>query len=180
MTQMGANSMGPHSMMSMAPLPPIGPHAIFSPPMSMPMAYPTQRKMPSVVMPYYSRSESRSGGSRSSGLNRSKKRYRRKRRKPKKYDKSVEHNSDNEFSGSGSAEQNFRRTKIKKRRQVLTPVVSYVTKDGYVVYQKKIKKDRAKEWLEMTNKKESKEMFTSAEERQFQKMLKYKKKKRHQ
>lgn len=37
----------------------------------------------------------------------------------------------------------------KKRHQVLTPVVSYVTKDGYVIYQKKIKKDLAKDWLDM-------------------------------
>lgn len=165
MTQMGAlPQMGPMGSHSMAPLPPLAPQSMFPPPM--PMAYPMQRKMPSVVMPYYSRS-----------ANRPEKRYRRKHRKHKRYDESYE--TDNEFSESGSAEPNFRRSRSKKRRQVLTPVVSYVTKDGYVVYQKKIKKDKAKEWLELSKKnKESKEMFTSAEEKQFQKMLKYKKKKK--
>lgn len=41
----------------------------------------------------------------------------------------------------------------KKKRQVLTPVISYVTRNGRVVYQKKIKRENVGDWLEIGNRK---------------------------
>ncbi|KAF9408750.1 hypothetical protein HW555_011667 [Spodoptera exigua] len=70
---------------------------------------------------------------------------------------SLEESRQTSEKGDGSCSESaeFRsknklRSKKKRKHEVLTPVVSYVTKDGYVVYQKKIKKDKAKDWLEMT------------------------------
>ncbi|KOB78078.1 Uncharacterized protein OBRU01_03027 [Operophtera brumata] len=115
-----------------------------------PMHYPMQQKMPMVVMPYYSKS-----------ADKGRKQTKRKKRKPKKIrfdDSSCE---EDDSSSSASGEFNVRAKPKSKRRQVLTPVVSYVTKDGYVVYQKKIKKDRARDWLEMGKRaRESKERQT--------------------
>ncbi|KAJ0177543.1 hypothetical protein K1T71_006416 [Dendrolimus kikuchii] len=105
-------------------------------PMSMPFAV-QQPRVPLVVMPYHSKKRNQA------------KRIRKKRKRPsKKYiydDSSSESDSD-----SSSGDFDFRaKSKRGKKRQVLTPVVSYVTKDGYVVYQKKIKREKARDWLEM-------------------------------
>lgn len=48
----------------------------------------------------------------------------------------------------------------------MTPVISYVTKDGYVVYQKKVKKDKAKDWLELGKQTPSRLMEGSEEKSQ--------------
>ena len=113
-------------------------------PMPMPMAFPMNGgRLPMVVMPHRSRKAEKS---------------RRKSRKSKRKRINMD-SSSSEGSCSESAEyRRSNRNKVrsssrngkKREREVLTPVVSYVTKDGYVVYQKKIKKDKARDWLEMT------------------------------
>lgn len=144
-------------MPSMAPLPPMPPQPFLPGGMggAIPMHYPMQQKMPMVVMPYYSKSADKDQN-----------KIKRKKRRPKKihYDDSS---SDYDDSGSASDEFNLRAKHKTKRRQVLTPVVSYVTKDGYVVYQKKIKKDKARDWLEMSKRaKESQEMDDREDDRE--------------
>lgn len=37
----------------------------------------------------------------------------------------------------------------KDKKELLTPVLQYVTKDGYVIFEKKISKGEAKDWLKM-------------------------------
>ncbi|KAJ8718762.1 hypothetical protein PYW07_016318 [Mythimna separata] len=110
-------------------------------PMHMPMTLPMNGgRLPMVVMPHHSKKADK---------------HRRKRRKPKRKRVNMESSSS---EGSCSESVDYRRSRNKvasssrnsKRREVLTPVVSYVTKDGYVVFQKKIKKERARDWLEMT------------------------------
>ncbi|XP_052749544.1 WW domain-binding protein 11-like [Galleria mellonella] len=39
------------------------------------------------------------------------------------------------------------RRKKHARKDLLTPILQYVTKDGYVIFEKKITKDEAKDWL---------------------------------
>ncbi|XP_063540078.1 uncharacterized protein LOC134749101 [Cydia strobilella] len=117
-------------------------------PMQMPIVGPPQ--LPSVVMPYHSRTADKFR-ERPRKSKRSKKP--KKKQKKKRYESESGSSSSDDsrsMSGSESLEINFTsRAKDKRRREVLTPVVSYVTNDGYVVYQKKIKKDRAKDWLEL-------------------------------
>jgi hypothetical protein len=114
-------------------------------PMHLPGPIPIpQPKLPVVVMPYYSKNKKGSA------------KKHKKRRRLKIYSDSSSSDSGSSDSSS-SAEFKYRATKREKsfrsgknrRRQVLTPVVSYVTKEGYVVYQKKIKKDKAKDWLQI-------------------------------
>lgn len=128
--------------------------------MGMPMSLGMpQQKLPIVVMPYYKDKKTSVS---------SKKRH-QKRRHKKKYCSDSESSDDSSSDTSSSSELTLRRSNGRaRRRQVLTPVVSYVTKDGYVVYQKKIKKDRAKDWLQMGKKSQdeipdeaSEEYFTS-------------------
>ncbi|XP_063826964.1 uncharacterized protein LOC135076426 [Ostrinia nubilalis] len=103
-------------------------------PMPMPMPLPLpQPRLPVVVMPYYSKAKKR----------RPAKRY-RKRRPRRKYVSSSCESSDTDVSSSSDID--FRASQ-RRSRQVLTPVVSYMTKNGYVVYQKKIKNEKAKDWL---------------------------------
>ncbi|KAJ8724680.1 hypothetical protein PYW08_016154 [Mythimna loreyi] len=110
-------------------------------PMQMPMPLPMNGgRLPMVIMPHHSKKADRP---------------RRKKRKPKRKRINME-SSSSEDSCSESVDYRRSRNKVKSslrksnKREVLTPVVSYVTKDGYVVYQKKIKKDKARDWLEMT------------------------------
>ncbi|XP_045485257.1 protein FAM133-like [Pieris rapae] len=69
----------------------------------------------------------------------------------KKFRDSSSSSSSSE-STSSSREYALRSKKKQKRtkkRQVLTPVISYVTRNGDVVYQKKVKKDKAGDWLDL-------------------------------
>ncbi|XP_073953032.1 uncharacterized protein [Choristoneura fumiferana] len=141
----------PRSMQSMPmppmgmpgmPMPPMPPMGMPGMPMGLPMNMMQQQRMPVVVMPYHSKT--------ADSFVR-KKRPRRRRQRIRVRDSESTSSSDSDSrstSSSSSSEMDFRGSK-KKRHQVLTPVVSYVTKDGYVIYQKKIKKDRAKDWLDM-------------------------------
>ncbi|CAH2085925.1 unnamed protein product [Euphydryas editha] len=99
-----------------------------------------QRRLPIMVSPYHSKALD-------------KKYMKRKKRRPRKYYSESE-SSSNSDSRSDSREY-LRKPKHnrKKKRQVLTPVISYVTRNGQVVYQKKIKKKNAGDWLEMGSKK---------------------------
>ncbi|XP_069357396.1 uncharacterized protein [Maniola hyperantus] len=110
-------------------------------PMQMP-GFPQQR-LPVMVMPFHSKVADR-------------KYMRRKKRKPKKIYTDLESSSGSDSDSSSSSNEHFRSRKHshrKKKRQVLTPVISYVTRNGHVVYQKKIKKENAGDWLEIGKKK---------------------------
>lgn len=143
----------------LSPMPMAGPMAGPMPgPIPGPMPFPImpQQKLPLVVMPYYSKIADKHP-----------RRHKKKKHPRKKKDKvpCSSESSSSSTSSESSDDFDFRanhKSKRKHRRPVLTPVVSYVTKDGYVVYQKKIKKDKAKDWLEM--KKPSHIMDRSTEE----------------
>lgn len=161
MAQMPGMSL-PQAVQTMqGPPMPMGMHM----PGGMAMAMPNmgmQPKMPVVVMPYHSKNQDK----------KNKNKKRKKKRHPKKYTyKSESCSSDDSVSSDDTDSSNERpsnwkrfiraghksrpqeyREKHKRRREVLTPVISYVTKDGYVVYQKKVKKDKAKDWLDIGQK----------------------------
>ncbi|XP_045768054.1 uncharacterized protein LOC123869251 isoform X2 [Maniola jurtina] len=120
--------------------PPMG-EMMMPSPMQMP-GFPQQR-LPVMVMPFHSKVADR-------------KYMRRKKRKPKKIYADSESTSCSDSESSSSSNEHFRSQKHshrKKKRQVLTPVISYVTRNGRVVYQKKIKKENAGDWLEIGKKK---------------------------
>ncbi|CAH2040060.1 unnamed protein product, partial [Iphiclides podalirius] len=77
----------------------------------------------------------------------------KKRRRPAYYsDVSTSSDDSTSDSASSSSEFEFRGSKKRwsrrqKKRDVLTPVISYVTRSGRVVYQKKIKKENPSDWL---------------------------------
>lgn len=97
-------------------------------PQQMPMHFPFQQRLPAVVMPYVPKHHKKT-------------RYHR-RRSPKR----VIEDSNSE----SCSDEDFRRSsRVHRRRQVLTPVISYITKDGNVVYQKKVKRERARDWLDI-------------------------------
>ncbi|XP_046967609.1 uncharacterized protein LOC124535439 [Vanessa cardui] len=113
------------------------------PSMQMPQPFP-QRRLPIMMMPYHSKDSD-------------KKYMKRKKRRPKKYYESESIDSDSRSSSEYLRSR--RHGDRKKKRQVLTPVISYVTRNGRVVYQKKIKKENAGDWLEMGGKKKSSKIF---------------------
>lgn len=97
-------------------------------------------RLPMVVMPHYSKK------------NEKRRKQKKTRRRNRKHSKGGSSSSEESCS---SEEMKFRtnndlRSPKNKRQEILTPVVSYVTKDGYVIYQKKIKKEKAKDWLELS------------------------------
>ncbi|CAH0752260.1 unnamed protein product [Diatraea saccharalis] len=112
-------------------------------PLPMPMALP-QPKLPVVVMPFYDKQK-----------NKLPRRHKKKRKLKRKYisDSSCSDDSDTDYSSSSNID--FRTKKIKhskgkhrRKQEVLTPVLSYVTKNGYVVYQKKINGNKVKDWVQ--------------------------------
>ncbi|CAG5034169.1 unnamed protein product [Parnassius apollo] len=125
------------------------PHAYMSGPPPMPMQV-RQHQMPVVVMPYRSKATDRVF-------------KRKKPRRPEYYsDQSscessstsdADYSSSSEFQFRGSRGSKKRWLKKKKKRNVLTPVISYVTRSGRVVYQKKIKKENPSDWLQMGRRK---------------------------
>lgn len=69
------------------------------------------------------------------------------------------YSDDGWWSGRRSALKRSDQKNRKKRRgyrkkNVITPVLQYVTKDGYVVFEKRISKPEAKDWLNMNAKDE--------------------------
>ncbi|CAH0398981.1 unnamed protein product [Chilo suppressalis] len=159
------NPMG-GQMMPMPVLPPGLPSGPMPVPMSMPMpmmpmpmpAMGPTPKVPVIVMPFYSPDPAHKipPGKRPHF--------------PKRHyysdtssdtDRSSDTSSDSSHENRGwwRGNRGFRRNgrrfnrkhKAKRmrynRRALLTPVLQYVTKDGYVIYEKKITKDEAKDWL---------------------------------
>jgi hypothetical protein len=128
-------------------------------------------KLPVIVMPFYSPDPSYKQPPHKDDRKRPIKIHGRPPRRPLYYDS----HSDSDWTGSSSSDvssssssehrgwwkskRGFRRygkklhgkNKSRKmrhgRKEVLTPVLQYVTKDGYVIYEKKISKDEAKDWL---------------------------------
>ncbi|KPI99558.1 hypothetical protein RR46_03923 [Papilio xuthus] len=122
---------------------PLAPHAAHLPmPMPVPMHMPIrQPQMPVVVMPYRSKASDRAF-------------KKKKRRRPHYSSEESSSESASYEDSSSSAEFEFRRARgrrqrHKKKREVLTPVISYVTRSGRVVYQKKVKKENPADWLEV-------------------------------
>lgn len=105
-------------------------------PPSMQMSPYPQQRLPVMVMPYHSKAAD-------------KKYLKRKNRKPKYYEDSESYSDSESCSSSNEYLRSHKRGHRKKKRQVLTPVISYVTRNGRVVYQKKIKKENAGDWLEI-------------------------------
>ncbi|CAB3226867.1 unnamed protein product [Arctia plantaginis] len=96
-------------------------------------------RLPMVVMPHYTKKNEK----------------RRKQKKTRRRNRKHSKGSSSSEESCSSEEMKFRnnndlRSPKNKRQEILTPVVSYVTKDGYVIYQKKIKKEKAKDWLELS------------------------------
>ncbi|RVE48711.1 hypothetical protein evm_006677 [Chilo suppressalis] len=125
-----------------------GPMPGFMPPVMQPGFMPPgiphpmpQPKLPVVVMPFYSKKKK----------DHVPRRHKKKRRIRKKYVSDSSSSSSDTDSSSIDLDlrtQRSRRSMGRNKQQVLTPVLSYVTKDGYVIYQKKIKEDRVKNWLQ--------------------------------
>lgn len=49
-------------------------------------------------------------------------------------------------------------------RELLTPVIQYVTKDGYVIYEKEISKGEAKDWLNIKTNEDTERRLTDVED----------------
>lgn len=140
----------PGSMPGMIP----GPIPMPMAPMAPMPAQPPGQKLPVVVMPYYS-----------PDTKNHKKRKTNRKRRPKHFYSSDEDSSDTDTSSDDSSDRssesgwwrrprNGRRSnrhKSKRRRHqnkdLLTPVLQYVTKDGYVIFEKQISKGEATNWL---------------------------------
>ncbi|CAH2085926.1 unnamed protein product [Euphydryas editha] len=129
-------------------------------PMPMPMApmapipQSPAHKLPVVVMPFYSPDTK----------NHKKRRFGHKKR-PKHFYRSDDDSSDTDASSDDSSDHSSEhgwwersrngrrsnRSKSKRRRHknkdLLTPVLQYVTKDGYVIFEKQISKGEANNWL---------------------------------
>lgn len=162
------------------PIPPGFPAPIFPPgmglppmaaipgPVPMPIAGPPPQKLPVIVMPFYSPDPAHKKDNDDST------------KKPRKKDSSESESCSDEdtsdSSGGGGSSGFWRPGKYGKRRKshkrifrrsgagsgrhshknkdLLTPMIQYVTKDGYVIYEKEISKGEAKNWL---SKKEERE-----------------------
>lgn len=128
----------PSSMFQQSPGYPNSNHAgaMMMPPMPSGLQMPmySGQNLPVMMMPYHSKAADKEYN-------------KRKKRKPKYHD--FDSSSHSESCSSSDEHLRSRSGKGKKRQQVLTPVISYVTRDGTVIYQKKIKKENAGDWLEL-------------------------------
>ncbi|XP_041989189.1 uncharacterized protein LOC121740523 [Aricia agestis] len=102
------------------------------------------QKLPVVVMPYYSPVSTKKEPER--------RRHSRNGRRMYVSDETSDVDSNGSLSEE-DARYNTRRhhrekrRKLKLKKQMLTPLLQYVTKDGYVIYEKKISNGEAKKWL---------------------------------
>lgn len=143
-------------------------------PMPVPIVGGPPHKLPIIVMPFYSQDHSfKKPQPEIPPKHRDKKKKTHKKKK-KHYDietksSSCEDSESESSDRSSSSEHGFwigrrklrrkmarrsnkqhrtRRTEFKnKRKDLLTPILQYVTKDGYVIFEKKISKNEAKDWL---------------------------------
>ncbi|XP_038221647.1 WW domain-binding protein 11-like [Zerene cesonia] len=141
-------------------------------PMPMPLPGPPgpAHKLPVIVMPFYSPDNSFKKPQQGRPDPRPRPRIRIRKRRPRYYsdtDDSSDTDTDtssNELTDSTSEYDGFWRGKRSGRRsnrhhrekrrrhqrqELLTPVLQYVTKDGYVIFEKKITKGEAKDWLKV-------------------------------
>ncbi|XP_063368371.1 cleavage and polyadenylation specificity factor subunit 6-like [Cydia amplana] len=158
----------PPMPMGMSPPLPMGPMPMGLPgmPMGMPMlGGPPQAKLPVIVMPFYSPDPAYKDPRKDP-----RKPSEPYKRKVKIIKKSHHHHdsddSDSETDTSSSSDTDSsdsdrkrwtwknrrsmrRHKKIRhaRKRDYLTPVLQYVSKDGYVVFEKSISKNEAKDWL---------------------------------
>lgn len=134
-------------------------------PMQMlPMPSAPAQKLPVIVMPFYSQDTSAKTALSQPRPPRYKKhKSSHIKKRPKHYysdedtsdtDTSTDDSSDTSDGGWWKESRQGRRNnrhRSKRRRQqnqaLLTPVLQYVTKDGYVIYEKQISKGEAKDWL---------------------------------
>ncbi|CAK1543741.1 unnamed protein product [Leptosia nina] len=117
----------PSGAISMAPNPSMALNSPFQIP---------QPRLPVMVMPYHSKASD-------------KKYKKRKRIKNKHKESSSSSSSDSHSSSKEYVMRSKKKHRKKQKRQVLTPVISYVTRNGDIVYQKKVKKEKAGDWLEL-------------------------------
>lgn len=137
-------------------------------PMPMPMLPPPSpaQKLPVIVMPFYSQDTSAKtpqAHKRVMGHKKHKKSHMKKRSKHHYSDEdSIDTDSSDDDSSANvgwwknsrqSRRSNHHKSKKHKHRQqeLLRPVLQYVTKDGYVIYEKQISKGEAKSWLGSKN-----------------------------
>lgn len=134
-------------------------------------------KVPVIVMPFYSPDASKKqqhGSSRHNGSKKRKRIHINKKRFPTYYSESdtdtdtgTSETDDSRYVSSDTSSSDtvlgwmggrrggpIGREHVRKRRRhqshkdFLTPIIQYVTKDGYVIFEKKISKDQANDWLQ--------------------------------
>lgn len=157
----GFPSGAPHGLPPGVPpgFPPMMPPGM---PIGMPMPMPgaPSAKLPVIVMPFYSPDPAYKQASAPNLRPRPNKRRIRKRRDSSSTEtdtsSSDTDSSDSDigwwkkrskWSGRRNMEKHRRRRHKKNRQNLLTPVLQYVNKDGYVIYEKQISEGEAKGWL---------------------------------
>ncbi|PZC75850.1 hypothetical protein B5X24_HaOG205594 [Helicoverpa armigera] len=146
-------------------------------PMPMPMVGGPPHKLPVIVMPFYSPDNSFKKQSTPRPRHRHPKKKRPRKKRPNSHESNDETSSGEGGSGSedseDSSEHGFWKGRAKggrrkmsrrqmsgkkyrakrkevvnnKKKELLTPILQYVTKDGYVIFEKQISKGEAKDWL---------------------------------
>ncbi|XP_063540087.1 swi5-dependent recombination DNA repair protein 1 homolog [Cydia strobilella] len=158
----------PPMPMGMSPPLPMGPMPMGLPgmPMGMPMlGGPPQAKLPVIVMPFYSPDpaykDPRKDPRKPSEPYKKKVKIIKKSRHHHNSDDSSWETDSSESSDTDSSDYDRKRWNWKNRRSMrrhkkirharkqeyLTPVLQYVSKDGFVVFEKSISKGEAKDWL---------------------------------
>ncbi|CAH2247640.1 jg784 [Pararge aegeria aegeria] len=165
-------SIGKQSLPLPVPLPGIPAPMPGTMPMPMvPMPPAPAHKLPVIVMPFYSPDTTGKKPHTSHQGRPRKRRLPRRHRRPKYYssdddiDTSTDTDSstDTDDSSDTSSERGFwkgpragrrsnahhksKKSKHPQNQEILTPILQYVTKDGYVIYEKQISKGEAKDWL---------------------------------
>ncbi|CAH3932602.1 unnamed protein product [Pieris brassicae] len=143
--------------------------------MPIPMPMPGQpgpaHKLPVIVMPFYSPDNSFKKPQPSPRRPHPRKKFRFRKRPKSQYFSDTDPSSETDTSSNDITDtsesdgwwngrrnrkpRSNKRHREKRRRhqrqELLTPVLQYVTKDGYVIFEKKISKGEAKDWLKVKN-----------------------------
>lgn len=151
------------------PVPPMAAIPAPVPGMGVPMPGPPPQKLPVIVMPFYSPDPAHKKDSND------------RRKKPKNKDSSESESCSDYDASDNSDDVNYsgfwRPGKYRKRRrghrrifrrsgggsirhtrkhkELLTPMIQYVTKEGYVIFEKEISKGEAKDWLSKKDEREN-------------------------
>ncbi|CAK1543742.1 unnamed protein product [Leptosia nina] len=140
-------------------------------PMPMPGLPGPAHKLPVIVMPFYSPDTSFKKPQRPPVRLDPRKKYRIRKRRPRKHRhlSTTDESSETDTSSNGVTDTsedegwwarrhgtsgrrtNKHREKRRRhqRQELLTPVLQYVTKDGYVIFEKKISRGEATDWLQV-------------------------------